>query len=201
MDEATTEKIKRLYNRTAVYYDWMDRMVSPKLRKKALSQAYGKVLEVGVGTGKNIPYYPEGCEVTAIDFSPGMLSKAMKKLHLAKVPVSLLEMDAQEMDFPDGIFDTVVATCVFCSVPNPIKGLKEVHRVCKANGRIILLEHVRSNRRMIGVLMDILNPISLHVVGSNINRRTLENIQIAGIKVDEVEEFLGKIVKLVIARP
>jgi ubiquinone/menaquinone biosynthesis C-methylase UbiE len=199
--DKSTEIIKRRYNRTAHYYDWMDRMVNSELRKKALSLVYGKVLEVGVGTGKNIPYYPEGCEVTAIDFSTAMLAKAEKKLHLAKVPVTLLEMDIQDMDFADDSFDTVVATCVFCSVPDPIRGLNEVRRVCKEDGKIILLEHVRSNHHLVGILMDILNPVSLNVIGSNINRRTLENIRTAHIKEQKVEDFMGKIIKLVVARP
>lgn len=196
-----TEVIRRRYDRTSIFYDWMDRMISPELRKKALSQASGKVLEVGVGTGNNFPYYPPGCEVTAIDFSPGMLARARKKLHLARAPIKLLEMDAQAMDFPDNTFDTVVATCVFCSVPDPVKGLAEIKRVCKPNGKIILLEHVRSESPVIGWLMDVLNPISLHLIGSNINRRTVQNVISAGIQLQKVEDLRGKIVKLIVGTP
>lgn len=196
-----TEVIRRRYDRTSIFYDWMDRMISPELRKKALSLASGKVLEVGVGTGNNFPYYPPGCEVTAIDFSPGMLARARKKLHLARAPIKLLEMDAQAMDFPDNTFDTVVATCVFCSVPDPVKGLAEVKRVCKPNGKIILLEHVRSESPVIGWLMDVLNPISLHLIGSNINRRTVQNVISAGIQLQKVEDLRGKIVKLIVGTP
>lgn len=196
-----TEVIRRRYDRTSIFYDWMDRMISPELRKKALSRASGKVLEVGVGTGNNFPYYPPGCEVTAIDFSPGMLDRARKKLHLARAPIKLLEMDAQAMDFPDNTFDTVVATCVFCSVPDPVKGLAEVKRVCKPDGKIILLEHVRSESPVIGWLMDVLNPISLHLIGSNINRRTVQNVISAGIQLQKVENLRGKIVKLIVGTP
>ncbi|MEW6698590.1 MAG: class I SAM-dependent methyltransferase [Bacillota bacterium] len=196
-----TETIKRRYNRTSLYYDWMDWMFPPPLRQKVLSYARGKVLEVGVGTGKNLPYYPAGCEVTGIDFSPGMLAKARKKVRLARVPVTLLEMDVQDMGFPDNSFDTVVATCVFCSVPDPVQGLREVRRVCKPGGQIILLEHVRSDHPIIGRLMDILNPLSLYLVGSNINRRTLENVREAGIKLTRIENIFSKIVKLIVATP
>jgi len=105
------------------------------------------------------------------------------------------------MAFPDNIFDTVIATCVFCSVPNPVKGLLEIRRVCKPDGRIILLEHVRSENPLFGALMDILNPISLHIIGSNINRRTIQNVMEAGIHINRVENFSGKIVKLIIASP
>lgn len=196
-----TEKIRRRYNRTAVYYDWMDHMLSPALRKKVLSHVRGQVLEIGVGTGANLPYYPDDCHVTGIDFSPGMLARARKKAEKAGLSVDLLEMDAQNMQFPDDSFDTVVATCVFCSVPDPVKGLKEARRVCKKDGLIILLEHVRSENHIIGKLMDILNPVSLYLVGSNINRRTLENIELAGIKEKQIEDYHGKIVKFVIAKP
>lgn len=196
-----TETIKKRYNRSALYYDWMDFMFRHKLRKQVLSMSRGKVLEVGVGTGKNIPYYPDGCDITAIDFSKGMLRKAMKKLCLANAPVTLLEMDAQEMAFPDNMFDTIVATCVFCSVPDPIKGLREVRRVCKPDGQIILLEHVRSNHVLLGKLMDWLNPITLHVIGSNINRDTLENLHLAGIKLNSSKDYMGRILKLIIAQP
>jgi len=154
-----------------------------------------------VGTGKNLSYYAEGCEVTGIDFSPGMLDKARANSHLAKVPVTLIEMDAQHMTFPDDTFDTVVATCVFCSVPDPVQGLIEVRRVCKPNGKIILLEHVRSENRLLGWIMDVLNPVSLHLVGSNINRRTVENVRAAGIDIRHVEDITSKIVKLILGKP
>jgi len=196
-----TEVIRRRYNRTARFYDWMDKMIPDAIRQQAIAKVHGKVLEVGVGTGKNLPYYRKGSDVTGIDFSPGMLERARERVCQAKVPVTLLEMDAQHMTFPNGTFDTVVATCVFCSVPDPVQGLREVKRVCKAGGQIILLEHFRSENLVLGWLMDILNPLSLHLVGSNINRRTVENVQAAGIYIQQVQDITGRIVKLIIARP
>ncbi|SCM81724.1 Methyltransferase type 11 [uncultured Sporomusa sp.] len=196
-----TDTIRRRYDRTALFYDWMDTMIPAKLRRKAVEQATGKVLEVGVGTGANLEFYLPGCQVTGIDFSSGMLQKAKQKLLRARVPVTLVEMDAQQMTFPDNSFDTVIATCVFCSVPDPIQGLKEVKRVCKQDGRIILLEHVRSENPLFGWLMDVFNPIALHVIGSNINRETIKNIQEAGIQTYSIEEYSGKIIKLIVASP
>lgn len=196
-----TEVIRRRYNRTARFYDLMDKMIPDAIRKQAIEKARGKVLEVGVGTGKNLPYYKEGCEVTGIDFSPGMLARAKDRVKEAKVPIILLEMDAQHMTFSDNTFDTVLATCVFCSVPDPVQGLKEVRRVCKPGGQIILLEHVRSDNPILGWLMDVLNPVSLHMIGSNINRRTVDNVKAAGISILNVGNLSGKIVKLIIAKP
>lgn len=196
-----TDSIRRRYNRTALFFDWMDNMIPVKLRRKAVEQVAGKVLEVGVGTGANLEFYLPGCQVTGIDFSSGMLQKAKKKLTKAKVPITLLEMDAQAMTFPDDSFDTVLATCVFCSVPDPIKGLKEVKRVCRPGGRIILLEHVRSENPVLGWFMDVFNPVFLHVMGSNINRETVKNVNEAGIHIYSMEEYSGKIIKLIVASP
>ncbi|MBM7855885.1 ubiquinone/menaquinone biosynthesis C-methylase UbiE [Desulfohalotomaculum tongense] len=197
-----TETIKRRYNRTAFFYDWMDFMISDSTRRKVLGMAKGKVLEVGVGTGKNLPLYPPECEVTGIDFSSEMLKRAMERVKKNNLKITLLEMDAQHMDFPDNTFDTVVATCVFCSVPDPIKGLKEVKRVCKPTGQIILLEHVRSENPVLGKIMDILNPITLAVIGSNINRETVQNVSRAGLAIQEVKNLGStKILKLIIASP
>lgn len=200
MDEQTLV-IRRRYNRTARFYDLMDKMIPNAIRRQAIAKARGKVLEVGVGTGKNLPYYLTGCEVTGIDFSPGMLDKARERVKEAKVPITLLEMDAQQMAFADNTFDTVLATCVFCSVPDPVQGLREVRRVCKQEGKIILLEHVRSDNPVLGWLMDVLNPVSLHMIGSNINRRTVENVRAAGLNILNVDNLSGKIVKLIIAEP
>lgn len=199
--EKGTEAIRQRYNRTAIFYDAMDWMIPVRLRKQAVELAKGDVLEVGVGTGNNLPYYLPGCRVTGIDFSPGMLAKARQIVVQARVPVTLLEMDAEHLAFPDNTFDTVIATCVFCSVPNPVRGLLEIRRVCKPDGQIILLEHVRSENPLLGALMDILNPISLHIIGSNINRRTVQNVMEAGIHINRVENVSGKIVKLIIASP
>lgn len=196
-----TEIIRQRYNRTALFYDWMDKMIPVSLRKLAITQATGKVLEVGVGTGQNLPFYQGDCEVTGIDFSPAMLSKAKLKIEKANVPIDLLEMDAQAMTFADNTFDSVVATCVFCSVPDPVKGLQEIRRVCKKDGKIILLEHVRSEHPILGWMMDIMNPLSLYLVGSNINRDTVKNVIDAGIHLEDVQNLRGNIVKLIIARP
>ncbi|WP_312198576.1 class I SAM-dependent methyltransferase [Anaerospora hongkongensis] len=199
--ELQSEVIRQRYNRTAKFYDLMDKMIPESVRRAAIGKATGNVLEVGVGTGKNLPFYREGCTVTGIDFSPGMLAKARQKVQQVKVPVTLLEMDAQHMSFPDNSFDTVVATCVFCSVPHPIQGLQEVRRVCKPSGAIVLLEHVRSENPLLGWVMDLFNPVSLYLIGSNINRRTVENVRAAGISVRQVDNVGGNMVKLIVAGP
>ncbi|CEP67775.1 Methyltransferase type 11 [Moorella glycerini] len=201
MARELTEIIKKRYNRTALFYDWMDRMIPDEWRRRVWQEVRGRVLEVGVGTGANFPFYPPGCRVTAIDFSPGMLARARGKLHVAWVPVDLKEMDVQHLEFGDASFDTVVATCVFCTVPDPVQGLKEVRRVCRPDGRIVLLEHVRSEHWFLGPVMDALNPLVLYLIGSNINRRTVANVRMAGIEIEREEDLAGKIVKLIVGHP
>jgi ubiquinone/menaquinone biosynthesis C-methylase UbiE len=197
--DKNTEKIKRRYNRIAKVFDLTEVMMERgqmKLWRAALwKEAKGKILEVGVGTGKNIRYYPQDADITAIDFSERMLEKARVKAEKAGKNVDLKLMDVQQLDFPEDTFDTVITTCVFCSVPDPIKGLQEIRRVCKKDGQIIMLEHVRSKRLMIGVIMDILNPLVVRIVGANINRDTIENLKHAGLKIEVEKDLMADIVK------
>ena len=197
---ATTEVIRQRYNRTALFYDYMDKMIKDEVRKKLIEQAYGQVLEVGVGTGKNLKFYRPDCQVTGIDFSPAMLKKAREKVR-GRDNISLLEMDAQELDFPDNSFDTIVATCVFCSVPDPVKGLEELKRVCKPKGQLLFLEHIRSSNLLMGTLMDLFNPLVVRLVGANINRETLVNIETAGLCLQQVDSVGTDILKYIVAAP
>ncbi|KUO76867.1 MAG: methyltransferase type 11 [Clostridia bacterium BRH_c25] len=197
-----TQLIKKRYNRISRIYDLMESpmemMSLKKWRIELMRDLQGKVLEVGVGTGKNIEFYPDSLEITAIDFSERMLEKARQKAEIYKKKVNLMEMDAQYMRFPDNSFDTVFTTCVFCSVPDPIKGLKEMGRVCKAGGRIIMIEHVRSEKKVLGTIMDVLNPVVVNLYGANINRRTVENVKVSGLLNIEVIDLSGDIVKKII---
>lgn len=197
------EKIKNRYNRVSKVYDLMEKpmesMTSDKWRNKLIERIQGKnVLEVGVGTGKNLVYYPENLHVTGIDFSEKMLEKAKEKVK-DKSHIKLIEMDAQAMDFPDNTFDTVITSCVFCSVPDPVKGLEEIRRVCKRNGRILMLEHMKTNNILVGGLMDLVNFIPLNIWGANINRKTMENLIKAGFDRDDImyENVWSDIVKFI----
>jgi len=194
-------KTQKRYNRIAGLYDIleapMEHMFS-KWRKELLKDARGKTLEVGIGTGKNISHYPDGVELTGIDFSEKMMERARKRAN-NHPRVKLLLMDAQNMSFEDNSFDTVVTSCVFCSVPDPLQSLKEIKRVCKTGGKILMLEHVRSDKKAVGKIMDFFNPIPLNIYGANINRRTYENLLKAGFKPENirVENVWYDIMKLI----
>ena len=162
----------------------------------------GQLLEAGVGTGKNMRYYPAGAKVTAIDLSDKMLAQARMRAAREGVDVELHEMDVQNLSFLENWFDTAVATWVFCSVPSPVRGLRELGRVARPEGRIVLLEHVRVDRPIIGRLMDLLNLVVVWTTGANINRQTVENVERAGLIIEREENLarMGK-VKLIVARP
>jgi ubiquinone/menaquinone biosynthesis C-methylase UbiE len=191
---------RRRYNRLAYIYDYMEAPLEwlrfASWRERLPDRIDGeRVLEVGVGTGKNLPYYPGHIEMTAIDLSPGMLARARKKLTKLNLTVDLREMDIQQLEFPDDYFDTVFATFVFCSVQDPIAGLEELRRVCKPDGRLILLEHMRPGNRFLGVIFDFINPIIVRMMGANINRRTVNNIRRAGWKVQVEENLASDVVR------
>jgi ubiquinone/menaquinone biosynthesis C-methylase UbiE len=159
------------------------------------------VLEVGVGTGKNMPFYPAGVEITAIDLSPEMLDRARIRAQKLKLEIELHTGDVQKLEYPDSTFDTVVATCVFCSVPDPHLGLNEVERVLNPGGRALFIEHVRSNVVLVGEFMDLINPIVVRTMGPNINRHTVENVRGSELSIDLVENLgFGDIFKLIVAR-
>jgi len=194
----------KIYNRVAWRYDFleapMERMFFSKLRREMLKEVSGKVLDVGVGTGKNLPYYPEGIELHGIDISPRMLEKARKRADKLRMDVDLQVMDVEELKFPDQTFDFVVVTFVFCSVTDPVKGLRELARVIKDDGTMLMLEHVRSKNRVLGKLMDWLNPVARWLFGPNINRRTVDNVKAAGLEVVSVESKGPEILKRIVAR-
>lgn len=183
-------QIKERYNRISGIYDfleWPVEFMLLKWRKELLKEAAGKTLEVGIGTGKNLPWYPAEVLLTGIDFSEQMINKARRNARKRGDRPELKVMDAEDMQFEDNSFDTVVTSCVFCSVPNPVSGLQEIRRVCKNGGKILMLEHVRSNHRMAGKLMDILNPIPCRIIGENVNRRTYDNLIEAGFDKNDIE--------------
>jgi ubiquinone/menaquinone biosynthesis C-methylase UbiE len=204
-DPKATEATRKRYQRIAPLYDLMETLPEQRYqswRERLWSLVEGpEVLEVGVGTGKNMSFYPGDAQVTAIDLTPGMLEKARARARELGLHVDLRLGDVQELEFADETFDTVVSTCVFCSVPDPILGLHEVLRVLKPDGRLLMIEHVRSGNPLLGNVMDLLNPVVVRAMGPNINRRTVENVDRAGLVVDRVEDLgLGDIFKLIVAR-
>lgn len=206
IDDKATALTRARYQRISPIYDKIEWLMEKRFhpwRSKLWQLVRGpKVLEIGVGTGKNIEFWPADLKITAIDLTLGMLDIARQRIKSLNREADLRLGDVQHLEFPSAAFDTVVATFVFCSVPDPVQGLREIGRAVRPGGQILLLEHVRIDRPVIGTLMDILAPFIVRLNGANINRRTIENVRAAGLEIERVEDLddMGMF-KLISARP
>lgn len=168
------------------FYDFVLRPLEKwelsSLRQNLLSSAHGHVLEIGAGTGLNFSHYPADADVLATDPDESMLKAAKKRAPLTHIKIEVA--DAEKLPFPDSSFDTVVATLVFCTVPDPDKAMEEVYRVLKPGGTFLLLEHVRKNTRVAGKVLDTLTPAwKLVAGGCHLNRDPEPKISELGFQV------------------
>jgi ubiquinone/menaquinone biosynthesis C-methylase UbiE len=201
MNQKTAEKYSRISHLYDTFEYPIERVLFQKLRTKAISYAQKNTLEVGVGTGKNFPYYDPDIILKAIDFSSGMLKVAHRKQKNVQVKhLQLYKMDVQQLSFDSNSFDTIVSTFVFCTVPDPIAGLKEVYRVLKPSGTAIFLEHMRSHYGLVNIPLYVMNVFSTRLLGTSMVRETQKNIELVGFTVESVEKKTLDIVRLIIAR-
>ena len=193
---ALAEEIRRKYNDFARWYDLVEGVPEvcgvSRLRRELLRRASGRVLEVAVGTGKNLRYYPRGCQITAVDLSPSMLAIARQRARRLRLDVTLIEMNAEALDFPDQSFDTVVDTLALCTFPNPVSVLHEMARVCRSDGRLLLLEHGRSDRDWLGRWQDRQADRHARHLCCRWNREPLALVRRAGLRLVAVRRtFFG----------
>lgn len=188
-DSLTSNEIQSEYNARADQYEkqmWFDQHVLgvARLRKQLMSQARGAILDVACGTGLNFPFFPASSRITATDLSPRMLEIARQKAAELNLNVDTKVMDAQDLEFADGSFDTVTSTLSTCTFPDPLRALQEMARVCRSSGRILLLEHGRSSWGWLAGYQD--RHADEHYqanAGCRWNQEPLDLVQEAGLQV------------------
>lgn len=183
----TGAEIRRKYDGFAQWYDFAEGLAEllgvRRLRRELLRRASGRVLEVAVGTGKNFPCYPRTCQITAGDFSSAMLRVARRRAARLALPVRFLSMDAEALPLRARAFDTVVSSLSLCTFPDPMAALREMARVCRPEGRILLLEHGRSDREWLGRWQDRRADRHAKRLGCRWNRDPLEIVRGTGLRL------------------
>ena len=165
-------------------------------KQRLFAEMHGKVLFLALGTGLDIPAFPPGQDITAIDISPKMLAEAQKRIAAYDGTIRAEVMDVHAMPFADANFDQVFTSCTFCSVPDPVAGLKALHRVLKPGGGLFMFEHTGSRHYPFRAMMDLMSLLSERV-GPAMNRDTVGNVRAAGFEIIEVDHIFLDVVKTI----
>ena len=201
-----TDRIRRIYDDRAATYDRslgiVERLVVGRFRQAYGALLRGETVEVGVGSGLNIPFYSAAVtRAVGVDLSWEMLRHARERASQLGIPFALVQADAEALPFPDGAFDTVAISLALCTIPDPGQVLQELGRVCRPWGRIVMLEHVRSTARPVAALQRAFSPLNERAVGCHLDRETFDLARSLGFLIDETQSRLFDSVQLVVARP
>jgi ubiquinone/menaquinone biosynthesis C-methylase UbiE len=199
------DRIRRFYERSAGRYDKQMRFWDRVLdfaggRRWVCSQATGDVLEIGIGTGLNLPYYRDGVRLTGVEFSSTMLELARERATQLGRDPDLRLGDAQALEFPDESFDTVVCTLALCTIPDDRRAVAEARRVLRPGGRLLLLEHVRSPLLPIRAGQRLLEPLTLRFEADHLLRDPADYLAEQGFAIEALERLKWGIVERVAAR-
>lgn len=196
----------RRYERIAPFYDLLDFPFEygryRRLRPLLFAGLSGRLLDAGVGTGRNMPFYPPGAEVVGIDQSPAMLARAERRRAALRTRIELCEMDVTDFGFSDASFDAAVATFLFCVLPEEAQtpALRELARVVKPGGPIRLLEYVRPRGKVRRFVARLWEPWMAWAYGAGFDRRTEEHVPEAGLEILESRFVVEDLIKLVTIR-
>lgn len=200
-----TERVKQIWEKGASRYDRRIRIMEKVFfgdgREWVCSQASGRVLEVAVGTGRNLPFYPQGILLTGIELSPAMLKIARTRAgELGMRGLDLREGNAHRLPFANGSFDTAVCTLGLCNIPDDRRAVSEMARVLRPGGRLLLLDHVRAASRPVRAIQRALEMATLRFEGDHLLRRPLEHVVAEGFEIERQERYKGGMVERVSAR-
>jgi ubiquinone/menaquinone biosynthesis C-methylase UbiE len=195
MDTATQHKWD-VASRNFDLLAWGDDQRLGPHKRRLFSKMNGAILMLAAGTGNDFRFFPAGHSLIAIDISAKMLERAAIKARAYAGKIELRQMDACQLEFADNAFDTIVTVCTFCSVPKPVAGLRELYRVLKSGGQLLMFEHVRSRIGPLGVFLDLMTPLSRRV-GPELNRDTVGNVLKAGFRIRREENVYLDIVKII----
>ncbi|MGH2617082.1 MAG: class I SAM-dependent methyltransferase, partial [Thermomicrobiales bacterium] len=187
-------------NRYNEYVGYTERLLLDDGRQWVCSQASVDVLEIGVGTGQNLPYYPDDVRLTGVDLTPAMLDLARRRAAALGRAVDLRVGDAQALDLPDGRFDTVVATLMLSAVPDMRRAVAEARRVLRAGGRFLLLDFVRSPFWPVRLIQRVLDPLFVRRYAFHLLREPLDHLATEGFVIDRLERSKWGIIERVAAR-
>lgn len=180
----------------------LDRVLFGDSRAWICRQASGKVLEVAVGTGLNLPHYPPEARLTGVDFSPGMLAVARDRAQRHYLNVDLRLGDAQRLDLPDAAYDTVVCTFSLCAIPKERDAIDEMVRVLRPGGLLLLADHVAGARWPVRAVQRALELVTIPLGGEHFTRRPIDHVRAAGLAIERHERFkLGIVERLAARKP
>jgi ubiquinone/menaquinone biosynthesis C-methylase UbiE len=202
--ETPTARQRRVWDKSAPSYDkqiaFFEKIWFGGGREWLTQRAEGRVLEVAIGTGLNLPHYPADATITGIELSPAMLAIARQRAADLGRHVDLREGDAEHLPFDDASFDTVVCALSLCTIPNPGAAIGEMRRVLTPGGRLLLLDHIRSTWPPIHAAQWLLERFTIRAAGEHFTRRQLPLLTTAGFEIVEAERLKAGTVERVYAR-
>jgi ubiquinone/menaquinone biosynthesis C-methylase UbiE len=198
------DRWRRYWDKHSASYDremrFFDRVLFKDSRAWVCSQAVGETLEVGVGTGLNLPFYTKKVQLTGIDLSPAMLAIARRRANDLNHPVELREADAHALPFPDGSFDTVVCTFSLCAIPDERRAVSEMKRVLRPGGLLLLADHVAGSLWPVRAVQRLLEVVTVPLGGEHFLRRPYERVRAEGFDIERQQRFKLGIVERLAAR-
>jgi ubiquinone/menaquinone biosynthesis C-methylase UbiE len=198
------ERLRRYWDKHAPSYDKQmgvfDRYLFADSRDWICTKATGTTLEVAVGTGLNLTHYPDDVTLTGLEWSPAMLEIARRRADQLGRAVDLIQGDAQQLEFPDATFDTVVCTFSLCAIPDDRQAVHEMTRVLRPGGLLLLADHVEAAARAGRALQRLLEMVTVPLGGEHFRRRPIRHVEALGYTIEAHDRFKAGIVERLAAR-